>query len=98
MRNLIAAVEAVDPLVVTGKVAGVSGLLIEARGGLSRLAVEATVGVTDLVEAMHHGIARPWSSSRGTAPARTRGLTGWIYRSIRWVTRRVGRGVSGMRR
>ncbi len=41
MRNLIAAVEAVDPLVVTGKVAGVSGLLIESRGGLSRLAVGA---------------------------------------------------------
>jgi flagellum-specific ATP synthase len=41
LRNLIAAVEAVDPLVVTGKVAGVSGLLIEARGGLSRLAVGA---------------------------------------------------------
>jgi flagellum-specific ATP synthase len=41
MHNLVAAVEAVDPLVVTGKVAGVSGLLIEARGGLSRLAVGA---------------------------------------------------------
>jgi len=61
--------------------------------GLSRLAVDATVGVTDLVEAMHHGIARPWPSSRGAAPARTRGLTGWIYRSIRWVARRVGRGL-----
>ena len=36
MRNLVAAVEAIDPLVVTGKVAGVSGLLIESRGGLSR--------------------------------------------------------------
>ena len=41
MRNLAAAVEAIDPLVVTGKVAGVSGLLIESRGGLSRLAVGA---------------------------------------------------------
>ena len=41
MRNLVAAVEAIDPLVVTGKVAGVSGLLIESRGGLSRLAVGA---------------------------------------------------------
>jgi flagellum-specific ATP synthase len=41
LRNLIAAVEAVDPLVVTGKVAGVSGLLIESRGGLTRLAVGA---------------------------------------------------------
>ena len=39
MRNLVAAVEAIDPLIVTGKVAGVSGLLIEAKGGLSRLAV-----------------------------------------------------------
>src|SRR5690606_5562381 len=36
LRNLAAAVEAIDPLVVTGKVAGVNGLLIESRGGLSR--------------------------------------------------------------
>ncbi|MFW2342335.1 flagellar protein export ATPase FliI [Brevundimonas sp.] len=41
MQSLVAAVQAVDPLVVTGKVAGVSGLLIESRGGLSRLAVGA---------------------------------------------------------
>lgn len=41
MRNLVAAVEAIDPLVVTGRVAAVNGLLIEARGGLSRLAVGA---------------------------------------------------------
>ena len=41
MHDLVAAVQAVDPLVVTGKVAGVSGLLIESRGGLSRLAVGA---------------------------------------------------------
>ena len=41
MSNLVAAIEAIDPLVVTGKVAGVSGLLIESRGGLSRLAVGA---------------------------------------------------------
>ena len=41
MHNLVSAVQAIDPLVVTGKVAGVSGLLIEARGALSRLAVGA---------------------------------------------------------
>ncbi|KAK0340811.1 hypothetical protein LTR94_028966, partial [Friedmanniomyces endolithicus] len=41
LRNLVAAVEAIDPLLVTGKVAGVNGLLIESRGGLSRLAVGA---------------------------------------------------------
>ena len=41
MRHLVQAVRAVDPLVVTGKVAAVSGLLIEAKGGLSRLSVGA---------------------------------------------------------
>ena len=41
LHSLVAAVQAVDPLVVTGKVAGVSGLLIESRGGLTRLAVGA---------------------------------------------------------
>ncbi len=61
--------------------------------GLSRLAVDATLGVTDLVEAMHRGIARPWLSLGGAPPGRTRGRTGFVYRSIRWVTRRVGRGL-----
>lgn len=41
MSPLVAAIEAIDPLAVTGKVAGVSGLLIESRGGLSRLSVGA---------------------------------------------------------
>jgi len=39
LRNLLAAVERVDPLVVYARVAAVNGLLIEARGGLTRLAV-----------------------------------------------------------
>ncbi|MFW2345485.1 MAG: flagellum-specific ATP synthase FliI, partial [Brevundimonas mediterranea] len=46
MHTLVAAVEAIDPLVVTGKVAGVSGLLIESRGGLSRLAVGARAEIS----------------------------------------------------
>ncbi|WP_292043738.1 MULTISPECIES: flagellar protein export ATPase FliI [unclassified Brevundimonas] len=46
MRQLIAAAEAIDPVVVTGKVAGVSGLLIESRGGLSRLAVGARAEIS----------------------------------------------------
>jgi flagellum-specific ATP synthase len=37
----VAAVERLDPLTVSGRVAAVNGLLIEARGGLSRLAVGA---------------------------------------------------------
>ena len=38
MQSLVAAVERLDPLTVSGRVAAVNGLLIEARGGLSRLA------------------------------------------------------------
>ena len=41
MRNLISVVERIDPLTVSGRVAAVNGLLIETRGGLTRLAVGA---------------------------------------------------------
>jgi flagellum-specific ATP synthase len=41
LQNLVEAVEKLDSLVVTGRVAAVSGLLIEARGGMTRLAVGA---------------------------------------------------------
>ena len=45
MRSLIAAVERIDPLVVSGRVAAVNGLLIEARGGLTRLSVGSRVDI-----------------------------------------------------
>ena len=41
MRNLISAVERIDPLTISGRVAAVNGLLVEARGGLTRLAIGA---------------------------------------------------------
>jgi flagellum-specific ATP synthase len=41
----VAAVERLDPLIVSGRVAAVNGLLIEARGGLSRLAVGARAAI-----------------------------------------------------
>ncbi|MEO6688313.1 MAG: hypothetical protein ABIS07_03475 [Dokdonella sp.] len=60
--------------------------------GSARLAVDATLAATDLVEAMHHNIARlPWLPL-GT-DARTRGITGFVYRSIRTLTEWVGSGV-----
>ncbi len=55
--------------------------------GYARLAKDATVGLTDLVEAMHASIARP---------AGTRGITGLVYRSVRGVTRLVGGGVDAL--
>jgi len=61
--------------------------------GVVRLAVDATVGVTDLVETMHHTIQLghlPYgTSSAGT----TSGLSGLVYRSIRGTTRLVGQGL-----
>jgi hypothetical protein len=61
------------------------------KGG-ARLAVDATLAATDLVEAMHHNIARlPWLPA--TSHARTRGITGFVYRSIRTLTEWVGSGV-----
>ncbi len=39
MQSLVAAVERLDPLTVSGRVAAVNGLLIEVRGGLSRLSI-----------------------------------------------------------
>ncbi len=41
MRNLVAAIERIDPLTVSGRVSAVNGLLIETRGALTRLAVGA---------------------------------------------------------
>jgi flagellum-specific ATP synthase len=52
LHNLIAAVNRIDPLSVSGRVAAVNGLLIEARGGLTRLAVGARA---DIVRG--HGLA-----------------------------------------
>jgi len=50
VKSLVAAVERLDPLTVSGRVAAVNGLLIEARGGLSRLAVGARAEIDRFAE------------------------------------------------
>jgi hypothetical protein len=61
--------------------------------GLGRLAAEATLGVTELVEAMHRTISVA-PGPLGTPPSGpTTGLTGVVYGSVRGVTRLVGSGV-----
>jgi hypothetical protein len=66
--------------------------------GASRLAIDATTALTEVVEAMHgnlspiHGlIAR--SAARDHARSRTGGVTGMVYQTIRGVTRVVGAGL-----
>ena len=62
--------------------------LSEVRG-YSQLAIDATLGVTDIVEAVHANILRS-PPQRSNIPERTRGLTGLIYNNIRGITRLVG--------
>ncbi len=57
--------------------------------GLARIATDATVGVTDLVEAVHQDIARPLGMPR-------RGIAGLVYGGVRGVTRLVGGGVDAL--
>ena len=61
--------------------------------GFHRLASDATVGLTDMVEAMHHTIVRTPGILGEPAKGRTNGITGLVYRSVRGVTRLVGGGV-----
>jgi hypothetical protein len=64
--------------------------------GFSRLSVDAVAGLTDLVEAMHHNISST-PSILGKPPAgRTSGITGFVYGSIRSVTRMVGGGLDAV--
>ena len=57
--------------------------------GYSRLAVDATLGVTDIVETVHANILRvPFL--RAPAAGRTRGIPGLVYHTIRGTTRLVG--------
>ena len=61
--------------------------------GAARLAFDATLGITTLVEKMHHTIQLvhpPLGASRAES---TSGLTGLIYRTIRGTTRVIGKGL-----
>ena len=64
--------------------------------GAARLAVDLTVLVTDVVETMHHNIRRrPLPLGKATH-APTRGITGFVYRRVRGVTRFVGVSIDAM--
>jgi hypothetical protein len=62
--------------------------------GASRLAVDATLGITGLVETMHRTIQlRPGPIGSVHGAERTRGITGFVYRCVRGTTRLVGTGL-----
>jgi pimeloyl-ACP methyl ester carboxylesterase len=61
--------------------------------GFHRLANDATVGLTDLVEAMHHTVVRVPGVLAKSPTGRTDGIAGLVYKSVRGITRLVGVGV-----
>lgn len=61
--------------------------------GIARLIVEATAGVTDLVEAMHRASDPVSAWIFGAPPDRAGGPAGLAYTSVRLTTHLVGRGL-----
>ena len=61
--------------------------------GASRLATDAVIAVTDLVETMHHNIGSVSKPLGTPAAGSTRGMTGLVYRTVRGVTRLVGSSI-----
>lgn len=64
--------------------------------GFQRLANDATVGLTDLVEALHHTVSRTPGVLGKSPTGRTAGITGVVYKSVRGITRLVGVGVDAL--
>jgi pimeloyl-ACP methyl ester carboxylesterase len=64
--------------------------------GFSRLAIDATIGLTRLVETMHHNIVRTPGILGKHTQEPTRGITGLIYRTIQGTTRLVGSGIDAL--
>jgi pimeloyl-ACP methyl ester carboxylesterase len=64
--------------------------------GASRLAIDAAIGLASLVETMHHNVLRtPGILGEPTQQPAT-GITGFVYKSIRGVTRLVGGGIDAI--
>ncbi len=64
--------------------------------GASRLAIDATRGLANLVEAMHHNISRVPGPFGAPATGPARGITGLVYRSVRGVTGLVGASIDAV--
>lgn len=59
----------------------------------SRLIIDAVVGVTDIVEAMHRNISGLAPIVGHSRSGRTKGITGIAYRSVRGISQLVGIGL-----
>ena len=60
---------------------------------LSRLGIDGSIGVADLVEAVHHTISSRIGFERASPLGRSSGLTGMVYRAVRGGIRGAGHGI-----
>ncbi|MBL8398559.1 MAG: alpha/beta hydrolase [Candidatus Accumulibacter sp.] len=58
--------------------------------GASRMVIDAIVGITDIVEAMHVNIAQLPGAQRPSSRRTARGVGGIVYRSVRLITGGIG--------
>ncbi|MFT4754255.1 MAG: pimeloyl-ACP methyl ester carboxylesterase [Salibacteraceae bacterium] len=58
--------------------------------GLTRLITEATIGITDLVEAMHKRVVHPPFLPSTPIQNLITNIAGFTYKNIRWSTRAIG--------
>jgi pimeloyl-ACP methyl ester carboxylesterase len=61
--------------------------------GANRLIVDAVVGVTDIVESMHRNISGLAPVVGPSRKGGTKGITGFVYRSVRGISRVAGFGL-----
>lgn len=63
---------------------------------VAQLATLATVGVSKITEGVHQAVWRTLGAPGGKAPDQTRGLTGFIYHSVKGITQLVGKGLDSV--
>ncbi len=61
--------------------------------GLTRLITEATIGITDLVEAMHRRVVHPPFLPSTPIQHLITSIAGITYKNIRWSTQFIGGGL-----
>ena len=61
--------------------------------GIARLATQATSGISRVAEGVHQSVLGTLGLPGGAQPGQARGLTGFVYQSIRGVTRVVDAGL-----
>ena len=61
--------------------------------GITRLITDATIGVTELVEAMHHRIVHPPFLPSTPIQHLITNIAGFTYKNIKWSTRFIGGGL-----